>query len=280
MCGISGVVNFKGVTELEKVKVRNLTHALEHRGPDNEGFHDGTHHFFGHRRLSILDLSAEANQPFISDFGVSLVFNGEIYNYKELRKKLESKHHFSTKNSDTEVIILAYLEWGIEFIEKLNGMFAIALFDKNKQKLFLIRDRIGQKPLYYYQSENNSLFFSSEIHGFFTANIAKKSICSEAIYNYLTVLTTPAPKTFFKNIFKLEAGTYIEHNKQGSTKKTYWDIASFLNEKSSDSFEEAIPKTESLLKNSMVYRNISDVPISLALSGGLDSCFFSISLKP
>lgn len=271
MCGISGVVNLNGISNAEIEKVRGLTRALEHRGPDNEGFYGDINHFFGHRRLSILDLSQEANQPLVSENGITIVFNGEIYNFSELRQMLESKYNFKTRNSDTEVIAFAYLEWGIKFINKLNGMFAIALFDSNKNKLFLIRDRIGQKPLYYHKSKTNSVYFTSEIHGFFKSKIAPKIIRKEAIYNYLTFLTTPAPGTFFEDILKVEAGSYLEIDKNGQKISKYWNIAEYLNQTKTDTFEAAQGHTEKLLSASMRYRNISDVPISLALSGGLDS---------
>ena len=170
---------------------------MEHRGPDASGFFNSKHVSFSHRRLSIIDLNENSNQPMHSTCeNITIVYNGEIYNHSELRKILEKKYSFKTTNSDTEVIINAYKEWGIKCLDKFVGMFAIAIYDKHTKKVYLVRDRLGKKPLYY-TIVNGTLFFASENQSFFKSNLLKKEIDDESIYHYLSFLTTPAPQTFF-----------------------------------------------------------------------------------
>jgi len=272
MCGIAGCVSFHNpVMDSEKQAVQIMTRHLSHRGPDHEGFLTGDNFAFGHRRLAIIDLDRLSNQPMTDMNGeIILIFNGEIYNHLEIRKTLEKEYPFKTNHSDTETIIYAYKKWGIDFVNKLNGMFAIAIYDKRSQELFLIRDRLGKKPLYYVRT-NNSVFFSSEIRPFFHANILNKKVNESSVYHYLTFLTTPAPNTFFENVFKLEAGHYLHLFKNTLKKKCYWDISTFINNPQNETFEDASIKTEDLLKKAIIYRNVSDVPVTAALSGGIDS---------
>ena len=271
MCGISGMVNFTGLNADNKVALTKINDALTHRGPDAGDFFFSEYVGLGHRRLSIIDISEAANQPMKSaDENIILVFNGEIYNYAEIRKILEAKYQFKTDHSDTETLIYAYKEWGIDCLQKLTGMFVFALYDRSKEEVFLVRDRIGQKPLHYCQI-NDTLYFASEIHPFFKANILPKKINEEAIYHYLTFLTIAAPNTFFKDVHKLEAGHYLKINKAGSQKVQYWNIADYLNNPLDSTYKEACEETEKLLEQAMIHRNIADVPITSAISGGLDS---------
>lgn len=271
MCGIAGIIHFNQRSDYYKNEVKLLSDALRHRGPDAEGFYFDNNVSLAHRRLSIIDLSEKANQPMQSrDGNIVIVFNGEIYNYRELRNELEKEYEFKTDHSDTETIIYAYEKWGIDCIHKLTGMFAFALYDRKKGKVFLVRDRLGKKPLYYFHL-NNKLYFSSEIQAFFSADLIPKELNEEAIYHYLTFLTVNAPSTFFKGIDKLESGHYLEISGKNVKKVKYWDISEFLNKESRDSYEEACDITEKLLIKSMEYRNIADVPIVVSLSGGLDS---------
>jgi asparagine synthase (glutamine-hydrolysing) len=283
MCGISGVVNFQGLHPEWKNRLHQINSAMPHRGPDADGFWFDEFVGLGHRRLSILDLSVSANQPMSqAEQKCHIVFNGEIFNFAEIRKELSGKYPFNTDHSDTEVILNAYLEWGIDCIHRFNGMFAIGLYDPILKKLFLVRDRIGKKPLHYFEHEG-TLAFCSEINPLFASNVLKKEINEEAIYHYLTFLTTPAPNTFFKNIFKLEAGHYLTISSEGIEKKSYWNIADHLNNPEEISFEEAKAKTEDLLESSENLRLIADVPITSALSGGLDSAlnlFYSSKVNP
>jgi asparagine synthase (glutamine-hydrolysing) len=271
MCGISGIVNFSGLTQEWKNHLHTINSAMPHRGPDADGFWFDDVVGLGHRRLSILDLSTSANQPMSQvDGRCHIVFNGEIFNFAEIRRELEGKYPFQTDHSDTEVILNAYLEWGIDGIQRFNGMFAIGLYDPHRKEFYLVRDRIGKKPLHYFQHEG-TLAFCSEIHALLAPGIIPKEINEEAIFHYLTLLTTPAPATFFKGISKLEAGHYLKITPEGIEKKQYWNISDYLNQPENISFEQAVQKTESLLESAENLRLIADVPITSALSGGLDS---------
>lgn len=272
MCGICGAINFSKLGKEANKKVKIINDNLSHRGPDNEGFYNDDFVSFGHRRLSIVDLSNESNQPMLDSEGdIVIVFNGEIYNSNEIREELK-EYNFKTSHSDTEAIIYAYKKWGVNAFKKFSGMYAISIYDKTKKKCFLFRDRLGKKPLYYTVSSNGDFYFSSETTPFFKADILKKEINEEAIYHYLTILTIDAPNTFFKNIKKLELGHYLEFDTTNNFEvKKYWDISDYINKVNDEDESEVMKKTEELLDTSMKYRNISDVPISLALSGGLDS---------
>jgi len=271
MCGISGAINFNGISETDVEFVRKFNISIAHRGPDAEGLFRDDIVALGHRRLSIIDLSETSNQPMHdADERCAVVFNGEIYNHAEIRRDLEKEYRFKTDHSDTEVILNAYKKWGIEALARFSGMFAIALYDKVEQKLFLVRDRFGKKPLYWTKL-NGTFYFASENQAFFKAGLLKREFNDEAIYHYLTFLTVPAPQTFFRNVQKVEAGCYYEISAQGVQKHTYWDIADYLNREIACDFEEAKQETEKRLEEAMKLRNVADVPISIALSGGLDS---------
>ncbi len=271
MCGITGAISFKNIKEKDKKYIEKFNRAISHRGPDASGFFSDENVVLGHTRLSIIDLSQESNQPMhSSDESIVIVFNGEIYNHQEIKKELQDEFIFKTDHSDTEVIINAYRKWGIKALDKFIGMFAMALYDKAKEKVYLVRDRFGKKP-FYITTVNNTLYFSSENQAFFESGLLKKEFNDEAIYDYLTFLTVPAPKTFFKNVEKIEAGFYYEVSNEGMQKYKYWDIADYLNQENSCTFDEAKEETKKLLEAAMKYRNVADVPISIALSGGLDS---------
>ena len=284
MCGIAGCIGLnKDIGELEVTQVRDMTRGLIHRGPDGEGFYSDKKVAIGHRRLAIIDLHESSNQPMMDiDRDVVIAFNGEIYNHAELRQELEAEFRFKTDHSDTETIIIAYKKWGIACIDRFQGMFAIVLYDIPRQKVFLIRDRLGKKPLYYTLS-NGKLYFSSEISPFFSSGVIKRYLNENAIYNYLTFLTTPAPDTFFQNVSKLEMGNYLQI--QNGTIKTacYWDVSSYINRTINIDYASARDNTEELLEKSMFYRNVSDVPVNIALSGGLDSTlnlYYSKKINP
>lgn len=272
MCGISGIIVFNAVTPQDEEYLIAMRNAIVHRGPDYQGIWKDDSVVFGHNRLSIIDLSDQANQPMVSvDGNIVICFNGEIYNHAEIKAKLICSQEFKTDHSDTEVIINAYKEWGLEkALQKFKGMFAFALYDKKKQTTYLVRDRMGKKPLYYSQV-NDKLFFSSEIKALLESTEIDRTINEEAIYHYLSFLTVNAPNTFYANISKLEVGTYITYSKEGLTKNTYWNISDAINTKCSDSYEIAVDTIKEKLMTSMKYRNVSDVPIAVALSGGVDS---------
>jgi len=271
MCGIAGFVNFYGINRSNIKQVKDITLALSHRGPDAEGLYHDNFVVLGHKRLSIIDLSSISNQPMKDSTGqVFIVFNGEIYNHMEIRKDLEKDYIFQTDHSDTETIIIAYRKWGIRSVELFNGMFAFAIYDRREKAVYIVRDRLGKKPLYYV-SNGSELYFSSEIQAFFSADVIKKKLNIEAIYHYLTMLTVNAPNTFFNNVNKLEAGYYLKITPNYISKTQYWNVSDYINQCSNDDFVTACNKSHAMIEKSMYYRNISDVPISIALSGGIDS---------
>ena len=284
MCGVSGIMYFNKKLFVKKKQIHNMNLTLKHRGPDASGIwiSKNKNIGLGHTRLSIIDLSKEANQPFVDRTkNYVLAFNGEIYNYMEIKKKLIDKgYKFKTKNSDTEILLLSYIEWGLKCVDKFRGMFAFAIWDNLKKKVFLIRDRVGVKPLYY-KFDSEKLIFSSEIKAILLDPDYIPEIDEESMYHYLTFLCTPAPKTMFKQINKLEAGTWLSFDEKGnSEKKQYWDPLQDKELIDSENINKVLVRT---LKESIKYRGISDVDVGVFLSGGIDSStnayFFSKDSK-
>ncbi|MEP3208470.1 MAG: asparagine synthase (glutamine-hydrolyzing) [Maribacter sp.] len=272
MCGISGIITYKNITSSDEASLIAMRNAILHRGPDYQGVWKDESVIFGHNRLSIIDLSDQANQPMVAaDEDVIICFNGEIYNHAEIKEDLVGSQQFRTDHSDTEVIINAYKEWGLEkALLKFKGMFAFALYDIKKQTTYLVRDRMGKKPLYFSQVKEK-LYFSSEIKALLESEDIDRTINEEAIYHYLSFLTVNAPSTFYANISKLEAGSYLKVSKEGLKKHVYWNVADAINTRCEDNYETALETIKEKLMLSMKYRNVSDVPIAVALSGGVDS---------
>jgi len=276
MCGITGFCDFKKV--LTKETLLKANNVLAHRGPDNghtEIYESWNANIgFGHRRLSILDLSEHGNQPMHSDDGaVSIILNGEIYNFAEIRKSLECLGYKFHSVSDTEVIIKAYEHWGIEAVQQFIGMFAFALFDRKKNLLYLFRDRAGVKPLYYFQGDD-CILFASELKSLHQYPVFKKEINEKGISFFFKYAYIPAPHTIFKNTFKLQAGHYlkIEVCKKEVNEIKYYDILDYYSKpKLKISEKDAIEETERLLISAFQYRMVSDVPVGVFLSGGYDS---------
>lgn len=264
MCGIAGYITDKNINEKEVAK------SIHHRGPDEFGFSKVDNTTILNTRLSIIDV-AHGHQPFITEDGnVHVVQNGEIYNYIEVKKELEELGVQFSTTSDTEVIMRAYVQWGEDFINKLNGMFAIAIIDKNLKKLFLYRDRLGVKPLFY-ASFDDEFYFSSEIKTFqcykgLNLNLNKESLYKFLIYNYI-----PVPGTIFENIFHVLPGEMLEVdlNKHSVSKRIFWDLKNIQEDNISE--EDLIEKIDPLLVNATEIRLRSDVPVATFLSGGLDS---------
>ena len=272
MCGICGVISFKVPVD-EQVLIR-MQDEMIHRGPDDKGsyINDERKVGFGFRRLAIIDLTPAANQPMCnSDGTIWIVFNGEIYNHLEIRKELETLGYKYKSRSDTETIIYAYQEFGIDFIHKLNGMFAIAIWDERIKTLIAYRDRIGKKP-FYYTFTNNKFIFASEIKAILKHPDVKKEIDYDALSHYLTFLIPPSPNTIFKEIKKLPAGHRLILNIDGNYKiEEYYDVLSEKNEELIYDEIEIKSKIVSLLRQSIKDRMISDVPFGVFLSGGIDS---------
>lgn len=263
MCGIVGYAGFSNKISLEKA-----IDKIKHRGPDGDGvqYFDGV--ALGSTRLAIIDLSKKGRQPmFNHDKSLCITFNGEIYNFKEIRRLLEKKYIFRS-NSDTEVILYSYQEWGIKCLEKLNGMFAFVIYDRKKNLLFGARDRLGQKPLKYYLN-NGKFIFASEIKAIISLLSEKLDIDEEAIDNYLTLQYIPAPKTGFKKIFKLPSGHYFLFKDKKLTIRKYWSID--FKKKLNLSTEDWETLVFNEIQRSVKSHLVSDVPVGALLSGGLDS---------
>jgi asparagine synthase (glutamine-hydrolysing) len=268
MCGICGIYNFDGQLVDEEI-LRKMNHTLIHRGPDGEGYYIGKNIGLGHRRLSIIDLEGGKQPMGNEDGSIQVVFNGEIYNFLELKKDLEAKGYRFRTRSDTETIIYGYEEWGEDFVQKLRGMFAIALWDSRNQKLLLIRDRIGKKPLYYYLGTDRILF-ASEIKALLMDKSIPKEIDPIALDSYLSFGYVPSPLSIFKAIRKLPPA-HIAVCKLGKfSVRQYWHL-DMENEASPKSEEEVLEELRCLFDEAVRLRLISDVPLGAFLSGGVDS---------
>ena len=268
MCGITGILNFNG-SVVDKLLLRRMTDVLSYRGPDGEGFYVDKNVGLGHRRLAIIDLSDAGKQPMCNHDGtIWITFNGEIYNFQELRRDLEGRGYRFSSSTDTEVIIHAYEEYGVDCVGFLRGMFSFAVWDVNKKQLFLVRDRVGKKPLVYYK-DNDRFVFASEIKAIIEDKTIKREVSQEALSNYLGYGYVPAPLTIFKNIYKLLPGhCMIVDNKGNITIKQYWDLQFKETNFSEDYY---CKKTLELLEESTKIRMFSDVPLGAFLSGGVDS---------
>lgn len=269
MCGIAGLIGGDEKT------IREMTSSLSHRGPDDEGFLQSGPIWLGHRRLSIIDLDG-GHQPMMSSDGkIAVVFNGEIYNFKELRKELEYKYRFGTV-SDTEVIVHGYEEWGDKVFERLTGMFAIAIWDGRTDELFIARDRMGEKPLYYF-SDGHFFTFASELKALLKNNGVPREIDNESLVRYLVFGHVPSPYTIFKNIRKLNAGEQLRWNNGHIVIRRYWSIR----------FDPVRPVLRREIENELERRlneavrqaMVADVPVGVFLSGGLDSSLVAYFAK-
>ena len=268
MCGIAGFTQFSHDFG-GQVSLKKMGDAIKHRGPDAEGQYLEDNIGLCHRRLSIIDLSESGNQPLVSqDENYIIAFNGEIYNYQPLREELVKQGYPFKTHTDTEVILALFAQLGIACLEKMNGMFAFALWDKTKQSLFIARDRIGKKPLYYYPT-GNDVVFASELKAMLTLEQIPRQIRLDAVYDFFAYQYIPDPKSIFENIFKLEPGHYLTIDKNGLQKHQYWDI-SFKQQ--NDPGEAQIKKElQKIIRECTVSRMISDVPLGAFLSGGVDS---------
>jgi asparagine synthase (glutamine-hydrolysing) len=294
MCGISGFRSFNIQNNLNFPVIRQMTDRISHRGPDDAGYftldemgvstiyqsddlpENGRAQIaFGHRRLSILDLSSLGHQPMSSDDGrVTITLNGEIYNYLELRDELRNMGYNFVSESDTEVALYSYHAWGTECFKKFNGMWALAIFDSKNGDLILCRDRMGKKPLFYFQNED-FLIFSSEIKSLFEhTQVPKKANLKKIVnyagrhYRYVDVDN----ETFFQNVMQVPKASYMTIDQNGTIdQKEYWSVLPSMNTPDAISQENAVAKLKYLLKDAVELRMRSDVPVGLYLSGGLDS---------
>ncbi|RQO35157.1 asparagine synthase (glutamine-hydrolyzing) [Chryseobacterium sp. KBW03] len=306
MCGISGYYSFH--KSISSKNILEMNQAIRHRGPDDEGFwlyeHGQATSFSGNdstlkikeqfpllqnrnseialgfRRLSIIDLSEKGHQPMLSeDEKIIITFNGEIYNFKKLRKELEAAGHFFQSNSDTEVILKAYQEWGNSTFAKLDGMFSLCIVDLISQKLMLARDRVGMKPLFYHQSEKG-LVWASEIKALLKNEFVKPEINWNGVYTNFLFQTTLAPQTCFQDILSLEPASFmtIDLKDQKMTKEKFWKLPLPSSENISE--EEAVREVDELLSESISEQLNADVPVAVMMSGGIDSTLIASKSKP
>ncbi len=245
-----------------------MTDTLVHRGPDAEGFYIDDFAALGHRRLSIIDLSGGFQPMETEDGQLQIVFNGEIYNFVSLKKQLKSMGYRFRTSSDTETILYAYKEWERQCVEKFNGMFAFAIWDKENRRLFLARDRVGKKPLYYHW-DGKTFAFASELKALKAANFCSTSIDYEALDCYFSFGYIPSPKTIFRDIHKLPAAHMLTLTTKGFSAERYWDLN--FHEDNSKNVEDLILEFENLFDDAVNCRLMSDVPLGAFLSGGLDS---------
>ena len=270
MCGIAGIVNWNGTEDLKEI-LGKMTSAIAHRGPDAEGVYTEQTLGFGHRRLSIIDTSVAGNQPFFSqEKDIVIVFNGEIYNYLELRKELSIDYSFST-NTDTEVIIAAYKKWGITCVNRFIGMFAFALLDKNCNEVFVVRDRVGVKPVYFSKS-SKGFIFASEIRAVLASGLVRRKLSKESLSDYLRYQTVHAPNTILQDVEMLMPGHYVHFANGQVNFVQYWNMQDSLHEPTDKkSREEVKSDIYELLHSSIEMRMRADVPFGAFLSGGIDS---------
>lgn len=273
MCGITGFVS---KIENKKQIIKKMTDKIAHRGPDGEGYFIDKKVALGHRRLAIIDLSKGSQPIYNEDETKVIVFNGEIYNYIELKDELKSKNHKFKTNTDTEVLIHGYEEWGTDLPKKLRGMFAFAIWDKFTETLFCARDNFGIKPFYYYKTDDE-LLFASEIKSFLEYPNFKKEFNEKLLGPYLSFSFTPTEETFFKNVYRLDAGSYLIYKDGNLDIKKYYEIDFSETNKSE---EERVEEIAKIMEESVNYHMLSDVEVGSFLSSGIDSSYIVTLARP
>jgi asparagine synthase (glutamine-hydrolysing) len=267
MCGIAGFIDVEGSRDNAEQLIDSMCRVIRHRGPDDQGVWVGDGAALGMRRLSIIDLAGGHQPIFNEDESILVVFNGEIYNYRELQQELQARgHHFRT-NSDTETIVHAYEEYGDDCVKHLRGMFVFALWDRKRQRLLAARDRFGKKPLNYYW-DGQRLIFGSEIKSILEANIPRE-VNPIALDEYLAYRWVPTPHTLFKDVSKLPAAHILIYEDGQISTKRYWELS--FTPTSQDDEATGIERTRALLKEAVQVRLMSEVPLGAFLSGGVDS---------
>ncbi|MCP4922625.1 MAG: asparagine synthase (glutamine-hydrolyzing), partial [bacterium] len=269
MCGIAGIFNFDS-KPVAHSQIKAMTDSIAHRGPDGEGYYVDENLALGHRRLAIIDLSPAGHQPMQTEDGrFTITYNGEVYNFKELRIQLESLGHQFHSDTDSEVVLKSYVQWGKDCLPKFNGMFAFSIWDKREKKLFLARDRYGIKPFYYART-SQGFVFASEIKAIVKSGIYQEQLDKEALVEYLTFQNIFTNRTLHKGVKVLMPGHCASVEASGSLKiEKYWDFD--FSSSMVISEEEAIEETDRLFQQAVQRQLISDVPVNSYLSGGIDS---------
>ncbi len=270
MCGVVGIWQFK--SQIDHNTIEKSAQKLNNRGPDSEGifFSNDRRLALAHKRLSIIDLSEKASQP-MAENGYTIVFNGEIYNFKEIKQELKKEGFNFFSNSDTEVVLKAYQKWQEDSLEKLRGMFAFAIWDEKKNELFLARDRFGIKPLYFYK-DKEKFIFASEIKAILASGLVKKEVDFRTVEEFLRLGYVADIQTIYKGIVSLEAGCYLKVREETFEKNKFFDIKSYFEKKPLKiKKEQVIPYLRKELTESVKMHLISDVEVGIFLSGGIDS---------
>lgn len=272
MCGIVGFVSHD---KNKKKIIKDMAQLINHRGPDGEGYYTEGDVALGHKRLSIVDLSNGMQPMYNENKDIVVVYNGEIYNYPELKEQLEGKYEFKT-NCDTEILVHGYEEWGLDLPNKLRGMFAFAIYDKKNDKLFCARDYYGIKPFYYYQ-KNDVFMFASEIKAFLAHPGFQKELNKELLGPFLMFSYTPTTETFFKNVYRLDAGCYLVYQNGELTVKKYYELK--FQEKEEE-FDVSVKRIEDVMIDSVQKHLLSDVEVGSFLSSGVDSSYIVSLARP
>ncbi|MEM7367598.1 MAG: asparagine synthase (glutamine-hydrolyzing) [Bacteroidota bacterium] len=268
MCGIAGFTG-EQAPKFGQERILAMMDSMRHRGPDAQGSLVKEGIALGQRRLAIIDLSEAARQPIFDQSGrYCIIYNGEVYNFKEVKAKLQG-YHFNS-NSDTDVILAAYIEWGPACVELLNGMFAFAIWDDEKQELFLARDRMGIKPLYYYK-QGQCLVFASELRALLASDLVPRTLNRSALQEYLQYYSVNSPNTLLADVFMLKAGHWALWRSGDWQCEPYWSLSDIGHAPPEQSYEEICRHTRELLSQSVEKRLLSDVPLGAFLSGGIDS---------
>ena len=276
VCGITGFVDFNGHCRNEaRARIQAMTDVIAHRGPDGEGFYVDDFAALGHRRLAIIDVTSGQQPMGAHDGQIQVVFNGEIYNFLEVRRELEAKGHVFRTHCDTEAILISYLEWGDRCVERLYGMFAFAIWDIRSRSLLLARDRVGKKPLYYCRV-GSVVAFGSELKALRAGGLCPSEIDSEALDCYFSFGYVPAPRTIFRHVSKLRAARCLLISAGHDVERQYWRM-SFANPVER-SMEDVVAELQPLLDDAVKQRLMSEVPLGAFLSGGLDSSLVVASM--
>lgn len=273
MCGITGLADLRMQRAVDEPLLRQMNMILRHRGPDGEGYHIEPGLGFGHRRLSIIDLAGGKQPLYNEDRTVVVTFNGEIFNFVEIEAELLRRGHIFRTRSDTEVIVHAWEEWGVECLQRFNGMFAFALWDQRQKKLFLARDRLGVKPLFYAELPDGRFAFASELKSLLIIPGLELNIDPRAVEDYFAFGYVPDPRTIYRNIRKLEPGTYLLALRGEARLRIarYWDVPLDSEPFSGSQLENVEQDLRDRLKEAVRKRLVSDVPLGAFLSGGIDS---------
>ena len=275
MCGFTGYIN-KGKKEEKNKIIKAMADSIKHRGPDGEGYYVDDEIAMGFRRLSIIDLKGGDQPLYNEDKSLVINFNGEIYNFKEIKEDLIKKGHIFKTKCDTEVIVHGYEEYGHDIVKKLRGMFGFVIWDNNKKELFGARDPFGIKPFYYYK-KNDVFMYSSEIKSFLHNPLFDKELNKKSLKNYLVFQYDALNETFFKNVYKLDPGHYIVYKDGKVTINKYFDIK-YKND--IENLEEIVDGINDIMENSIKYHQISDVEVGSFLSSGVDSSYIVSNAKP